>query len=212
MYPVCGEKALTCVFVFPDGANLREAQPSKWASPLQRVSCWVLPPSFSTYLWFLCFQALWIRGAETRKHDGQREPHLRRARPGPARQRHRQLCLQDNRLAGPMRSGLSPPNPPTGPDPLKPLVASSFPFFFSCSVTLKTYGGRWTGCRTERRKWRMVGSFVDGGMGGNLPSREGGNSRGNECVANFYVFFFLRRKGSLVKVDCFLFLTAQPKI
>lgn len=38
---------------------------------------------------------------ETRKHNRQREPPVRRAGAGPARLRHRQLCLQDDEAMKP---------------------------------------------------------------------------------------------------------------
>ena len=37
---------------------------------------------------------LWLRGEEVGQRDGERLPPVRRARPGTARQRHRQLCLE----------------------------------------------------------------------------------------------------------------------
>lgn len=101
------KKSLTCVFsTLPDGATLRAVQPSEWSLHQQRF----LPdPTFLLFKSLVSFQALRIRGAEAGKHNGQRQPHLRGAGPGPAGQRHRQLCVEDNRLADPMRSRLNPP-------------------------------------------------------------------------------------------------------
>lgn len=48
---------------------------------------------------FLTFQVVWVRGAQAGKHNRQRQPPLRRAGPRPACQRHRQLRLEDDRLA-----------------------------------------------------------------------------------------------------------------
>lgn len=58
--------------------------------------------------WFLTFQVVWLRGAEAGKHNRQRQPPLRRAGPRPACQRHRQLRLEDDRLAEAMSADDSP--------------------------------------------------------------------------------------------------------
>lgn len=55
--------------------------------------------SLNEHHWFLTLQVVWVRGAEAGKHNRQRQPPLRRAGPRPACQRHRQLCLEDDRLA-----------------------------------------------------------------------------------------------------------------
>lgn len=46
-------------------------------------------------------QAFWICRAETRKHNGQREPPVRGAGPRSTRLRHRQLRLQNNEAVKP---------------------------------------------------------------------------------------------------------------
>ena len=50
-------------------------------------------------------QALRLCGQEAGQHDGQRQPPLRRDGPGAARQRHRQLCAEDDRRAEAMKGG-----------------------------------------------------------------------------------------------------------
>lgn len=48
-------------------------------------------------------QALWLCGSQAGKHNGQRQPPLCRAGARAAGHCHRQLCLQDDRLAKTMR-------------------------------------------------------------------------------------------------------------
>lgn len=51
-------------------------------------------------------QAFWICRAETRKHNGQREPPVRGAGPRSTRLRHRQLRLQNNEAVKPPPSSV----------------------------------------------------------------------------------------------------------
>lgn len=66
------------------------------------------------HLLLLSRQAVWFRGAETRKHNRQREPPVRRAGPRPAGFRHHQLRVQDDEAVKPSRRLGNLPQLPAG--------------------------------------------------------------------------------------------------
>lgn len=78
--------------------NIFSGKPLPILQWVMRVNSLLSPP----------LQALWLCGSQAGKHDGQRQPPLCRAGARAAGHRHRQLCLQDDRLAKTMR-GWRPP-------------------------------------------------------------------------------------------------------
>lgn len=81
----------------------------------------------------LPLQALWLCGSKAGKHNGQRQPPLCRAGARAAGHRHRQLCLQDDRLAKTMR-GWRQPALARSPPPLLQLLWLLFGYFLFSAV------------------------------------------------------------------------------